>query len=254
MSSKILTVVISGATGGIGRALAVEYSRVGSELILIGKNKLTLESLHNECIALGAKVSSYSVDLTSIQNTLELAEHIACQYDVDLVISNAGVTNSVNADREIENWNDIEALLTVNLTGAIAITHPILEKMQVNKKGHVAYVSSIAAYYGMPITPSYCASKAGLKAYSEAMRGLLAKDSICVSLIAPGFVKTSMSDKFPGAKPLMLDTQSAAIKIKKGLDQKKKVITFPFFLSLGMRLLSVIPASLADRILTVLKY
>lgn len=254
MSSKILTVVITGATGGIGRALAIEYSRVGYVLILLGKNKLALEALQNECIALGAEATYYSVDLVSTQESLELAAYIASQYDVDLIISNAGVTNNVSDDRRIENWNDIEALLAVNLTGAIAITHPILEKMQVNKKGHVAYVSSIAAYYGMPLTPSYCASKAGLKAYSEAMRGLLVKDSVCVSLITPGFVKTSMSDQFLGAKPFMIDAQSAAKKIKKGLDKKKKVIEFPFFLSLGMRLLSVMPASLADRILLMLKY
>lgn len=254
MISKLLTVVITGASGGIGRALAVEYAQGGHILILLGKNMLALESLRQECIALGAKVACYSVDLSSIRKSLELGNYIASHYDVDLMISNAGVTNSVNSNRELENWRDIERVLTVNLTSAIAVSHPILKKMQANKKGHIAYVSSIAAYYGMPLTPSYCSSKAGLKAYSEAMRGLLAKDSVCVSLIAPGFVKTNMSEQFPAKKPFMISAESAAKKIKKGLDQRKRVISFPLLLSFGMRCLTMLPAAVSDYILSRLKY
>lgn len=254
MTSRLLTIVITGATGGIGRALTIEYAQHGHHLILLGKNMLALESLRKECIALGVKVACYPVDLSSIRKSLELSNYIAYHYDVDLMISNAGVTNSVNSDRELEEWDDLERVLTVNLTSAIAISHPILKKMQANKKGHIAYVSSIAAYYGMPLTPSYCSSKAGLKAYSEAMRGLLAKDSIYVSLVAPGFVKTGMSDQFPASKPFMISAESAAKKIKRGLDQRKKVISFPLVLSFGMRCLTMLPAAFSDYILSRLKY
>ena len=253
MNVKITTVVITGATGGIGKALAIEYASPKFFLILLGRNDSALYEVVRRCELLGAQVQPYSLDLSETEAVSELSDVISQKYTIDLLISNAGITNSVK-DGKVEDWIDIERLLSVNLTGAIAITHAVMQDMQRRKEGHIAYVSSLGAYYGMPLTPSYCASKAGLKAYAEAMRGLLAADSVSVSLITPGFVKTALSDQFPGSKPFMLSSQSAAKRIKKGLDKKRKVITFPLLLSFGMRLLSILPAPIADRILATLRY
>lgn len=253
MKKQIVTVLITGATGGIGSALALEYSSPNCFLILLGRNNSALKDLRRQCESLGATVRCYVADLSSADEALSLSARISQEYDVDLIISNAGITNNAE-DGKVEEWGDINKLLAVNLMGAMAISHAVVKCMQKRRSGHIAYVSSLAAYYGMPLTPSYSASKAGLKAYAEAMRGLLAKDSVNVSLITPGFVKTGLSDQFPGAKPFMLSPQSAAKRIKKGLDKKHKVITFPPLLSFGMRILSILPASIADRILTVLRY
>ncbi|RVU83378.1 SDR family NAD(P)-dependent oxidoreductase [Leucothrix sargassi] len=248
------TIVITGATGGIGRALCLEYaSSKSSHLILLARREHELKALVTECKALGAKTDYFAVDLQSTAQVLSLMSELDQKYQIDLLISNAGVTSSSDNER-IESWESITQLLDVNLVGALAVAHPVLKGMQQRQSGHVAYVSSLAAYYGMSLTPAYSASKAGLKAYAEAMRVLLKPSSVNVTLITPGFVETPMSDKFNGSKPFMLTPQQAAKKIKHGLDRQAKVITFPLVLSVGMRILSCLPASIADRILALLRY
>ena len=195
----------------------------------------------------------YAVDLSITQDALNVSSDIAKKLTVDLLISNAGVTG-IAREGEIEPWRQIESIINVNCTGAIAISHSIISDMQTRKSGHVVYISSIAAYYGMPLTPAYCASKAALKAYAEAMRGLLASESINVTLVTPGFVETSMSQQFPSKKPFMINSTKAARVIKKGLDKKKRVISFPLPLVVGMKLLTILPAAFSDWILSKLKY
>lgn len=245
--------VITGATSGIGKALAIEYSGPHTVLILIARNELALDEVKLQCVALGSEVHCYSTDLSFSGKALQLSNLISNKYTVDLIISNAGLTNCSEGGRT-EEWADIENLLAVNLSGAIAITHSVIQDMQKRKKGQVVYVSSLAAYYGMPLTPAYSASKAGLKAYAEAMRGLLAKGSVSVTLVTPGFVKTNMSDKFPASKPFMITAESAAKIIKKGVKRKKRVVSFPLLLSLGMYCLPLLPAAVSDYILSRLKY
>lgn len=253
MGSSKYTVLITGASGGIGRALALEYAAVGTNIILVSRSKTLLESTGELCRKKGASVCVYCVDLSDITSSVKVSSEIVRLHTVDLLISNAGITNSTQ-DHRIEDWVKIEEVLSVNLFGALAISHCIIEDMQRRKTGHVAYVSSLGAYYGMPLTPSYSASKAGLKAYTEAIRGLLVKQSVTVTLITPGFVKTSLSDKFPGSKPFMVSPESAARRIKHGLDKKRRVVSFPLALSLGMRFLTLLPAKVSDYILAYLKY
>lgn len=247
------TVLITGATGGIGFSLALEYAKEGAFLILLGRSQSRLEAVATECIKFGAEVKTYELDLSSINESRLISKEIAESYDVDLFIANAGITNCTESGLA-ESWEKIESLITINLLGALAISHSIVESMQQRESGHIAYVSSLGAYYGMPLTPAYCASKAGLKVYAEAMRGLLASRSVTVTLIAPGFVKTSLSDQFLGSKPFMVSAEEAAQKIKSGLSRKKRVIAFPFPLMIGMRLLAFLPASISDIILARLKY
>jgi len=247
------TVLITGATGGIGSALALEYAKNNTIIVLLGRNQEKLKFLASECEDRGATTKTYCHDLSAIDESVRLSKEIAQNHTIDLFISNAGVTNSTQ-NHEAESWDGIESLVTLNLLGALAISHGVLEDMQRRKSGHVAYVSSLGAYYGMPLTPSYCASKAGLKAYAEALRGLLAPQSVTVTLIAPGFVKTSLSDKFLGEKPFMMSAEDAASRIKLGLDKKQRVIAFPFVLMFGVRILSCLPAGVSDFILARLKY
>jgi len=126
--------------------------------------------------------------------------------------------------------------------------------MRQRKTGQIALVSSLAAYRGLPITPSYCASKAGVKVYGEALRGWLAPEGIKVSVICPGFVKSAMSDQFEGDKPFLMTADKAAIIIKKGLVSNKSRISFPFPLNLGTWFLTLLPASFADSILGWISY
>jgi short-subunit dehydrogenase len=247
------TILITGATSGIGEALVREYSQKTNFLILVGRCELKLKALCDNCQRSGTNAVYYVANFESPSDVLTLSEEIATTHQVDLLISNAGVTSSTEKG-QIEDWDKIEALTAVNYRSAIAIAQPFIHQMQRRGSGHIAYVSSLAAYRGMPLTPSYAASKAALKSYAEAMRGLLKPQSIHVSIVTPGFVKTAMSDQFPGDRPFLWSAERAASYIKHGLDRKKSYISFPKLLTIGMKLLACLPAWLSDSILARLRY
>jgi short-subunit dehydrogenase len=148
----------------------------------------------------------------------------------------------------------VDALLDVNLKAAMAIVHAVLPAMRARGSGRIALVSSLAAYFGLPVTPSYCASKAGLKAYGEALRGWLAPAGIQVNVIMPGYVKSPMCDEMPGPKPFLWSPERAARAIRQGLERDKARISFPFPLNWGTWWLAVLPASLSTRIVSWLGY
>jgi NADP-dependent 3-hydroxy acid dehydrogenase YdfG len=156
------SVLITGATGGLGGGLATVYAEPGRTLILQGRNADRLQELAAICEARGARVLTQLLDLrdgVALAAWLgELSRHEA----LDLVIVNAGVNTHAGADGE--GWpGDVQELLAVNIVAAIATVDAVLPAMRARGKGQIALMSSLAAYYGLPVTPSYCASKAALK-------------------------------------------------------------------------------------------
>jgi NAD(P)-dependent dehydrogenase (short-subunit alcohol dehydrogenase family) len=148
----------------------------------------------------------------------------------------------------------VEALLDINLKAGMAMVHAALPAMRQRGRGQIALVSSLAGYFGLPVTPSYCASKAALKAYGEALRGWLAPEGIRVNVIMPGYVESPMCDAMPGPKPFLWQPAKAARFIQRGLARDKARISFPFPLNLGTWFLAVLPAAVSLRILSLLGY
>lgn len=247
-------ILITGATGSIGYALALSYARFGVHLSLFGRQVDKLNVLSEQCQQLGAVVCTYACDLCHFDELRQHIEHIDDQQPVDLVIANAGVAVCLNDALSIESWNDIQHTIDINLKSAIATVLPLVHRMRERKRGQIALMSSMAAYQGLPISPIYCASKAGLKAFGESLRLLLKSDNIRVSVICPGFVESPMSRCFPGKKPYLLSADDAAQQIKRGLAHNKKNITFPRLLGLGARLLTLLPERMTDFILHTLSY
>jgi short-subunit dehydrogenase len=240
------TVLITGATGGIGAALARSYAEPGRTLVLHGRDASRLASLTQECEMRGAKVHGVMFDLRDAAAGIEALRSVSGQYAIDLAIVNAGVSHAVGKGLEAESWDEARTVLAVNLDGAIATVAGVLPDMQRRGAGQIAIVSSLAAYFGLPITPAYCASKAALKAYGEAMRGLLAPQGIAVNVVLPGFVRTPMNDRSSGARPLLISPERAAILIRHGLERNRARIAFPRTLAWGMWFLSVLPAALSQ--------
>ena len=247
-------IVITGASGAIGAALAKAYSKQGVHLSLFGRKVFDLEKIANECRGLLATVSIYTVDVTQTEALQKILNDIDAAQPVDLVIANAGIVNYLTANHNEESWAETKKLLDVNVIGAFATVSPLITKMRLRKQGQIALISSMAAFYGLPVTPAYSASKAALKAYGEALRGLLCNDGVKVSVIFPGFVKSNMSDQFLCEKPFLMSTDKAAKIIKSGLEKNKARIAFPFLLHLGTRLLTVLPCFISDFILLKLGY
>lgn len=247
-------IVITGASGGIGEALAKIYANPDVTLGLIARNTDKLERIANECEQLGATVIIASIDVTHTETLQKWIADFDKKMPIDLFIANAGVSSGIGKNGEAESWSAISKVLDTNLYGVIASIFPLIEPMRQRKAGQIALVSSLAAYRGLPITPSYCASKAGVKVYGEALRGWLAEEGVKVSVICPGFVKSAMSDQFQGDKPFLITADKSAIIIKKGLENNKARISFPFPLNLGTWFLMLLPSSISDVILGWISY
>ena len=252
-----MNILITGASSGIGAALATEYARANKEnhLILLARRKEKLEEVASACKEDGAThISIHPIDVSDTDKVQTLITQIDTETPVDLIICNAGVTNSIGENGEVESWPDICRIIDINLYGVLASLNPLIAAMKKRQRGQIAIVSSLAAYRGMPITPSYCASKAAIKSYGEALRGWLVEDNIQVSVICPGFVESELSAQFKGDKPLMVSPQKAASIIIKGLSKNRARISFPFPLNLGMWFLAVLPPSISDWFMRLFSY
>ena len=246
-------ILITGASRGIGATLAKIYSKKGVHLSLFGRQLSELERVANECRALQSTVSLYTIDVTQTELLQKTLHDIDTEKPVDLVIANAGITHYLTDDN-LESWHDTKTVLDINVIGALATVSPFIQTMRQRKQGQIALISSMTAFYGLPMCPTYSASKSAIKTYGEALRGLLSTEKIKVSVIFPGFVQSNMSEQFLCNKPFLLTTDKAAQLIKTGLEKNKARITFPFLLGIGMKCLSMLPCFMVDFILLKLGY
>lgn len=246
MKSTPTNILITGATGDIGAALAIAYAAPGIRLALTGKIQERLDAITLECEQKGAEVTNCEIDVRDEQAMTQWINEIDAKHPIDLVVANAGVTSSIEDDGSPEPWDRIKRVFDINLYGVLHTITPLVEPMRQRGHGQIAIVSSLAAYRGLPITPAYCGSKAGIKVYGEAMRGVLKEDGVKVNIICPGFVKSTMSDKFSRPKPFTITADQAAQYIIKGLKKNTECISFPFPLNLGTWMMSILPGPLAD--------
>lgn len=247
-------VLITGASGAIGGALALEYAASGVDLVLQGRGFARLETLAEQCVARGARVLTAALDVRDRAALRQWLETVCADRVPDLVIVNAGVNTNIGPGKEGEPWPAVEALVEVNLLAAMVMVDTLLPMMRARGRGQIALVSSLAGYYGLPVTPSYSASKAGLKAYGEALRGWVGPEGVRVNVVMPGYVRSPMCDDMPGPKPFVWSPERAARVIRRGLSRDKARISFPFPLNWGCWWLTVLPAALSNRIVRWLGY
>lgn len=248
------TVLITGATGGIGSALAEAYAESGNVLILQGRDAVRLTKLAVMCEARGVRVLTRVLDLRNREELSAWLYEICRQEKVDLVIVNAGLNTNIGPEGAGERWENVQRLIEVNVLAAMATVDAVLPAMRTRRKGQIALISSLAAYFGLPVTPSYCASKAAVKAYGEALRGWLGPEGIWVNVVMPGYVESQMCRDMPGPKPFLWTAEKAARVIKRGLAHNQPRISFPFPLNFGTWWLSVLPPAISERILRLLHY
>lgn len=236
-----VNILITGASAGIGAALARRYAAPGRRLGLIGRDAARLAHVAEACRDAGAEVRVGLVDVTDAATLADWIERFDDHAPIDLVIANAGVAYTLAEAGGFEAPEAVERQFAVNLHGALNTLHPAVSRMRPRGMGQVALMSSLSGYIGMPISPAYCASKAAIKVYGESLRGVLAGQGIGVSVICPGFVASDMSERFPGPKPFLVSAERAAEIIETRLRHNPARISFPFPLNFVMWWLSTLP-------------
>ncbi|NMM01958.1 SDR family NAD(P)-dependent oxidoreductase [Paraburkholderia sp. RP-4-7] len=247
-------IVITGASAGIGRALALAYAAPGVVLGLIGRDEKRLKDSASACRAKGAKVETGQIDVRDSAAMQSWLHQFDDAHPIDLLIANAGAASTLASAQDWEELERTAAIVDTNFYGAMHAVLPVIARMRSRRSGQIALISSIAALRGMAISPAYCASKAAIKAYGDSVRPILSRDGVRISIVLPGFVKTAMSDVFPGDKPFLWSADKAAQHIQRKLKAGRAEIAFPSLLAFGMRLLTLMPAVLADAILGGLSY
>lgn len=253
-------ILITGASSGIGAALARAYAAPNVLLSLTGRDLGRLNAVADECRTHGAEIRLYTQDFTDYT---ALGHWLSDSFDtqpIDLVIANAGISGGSGDLSQHDSWPEsmaqINAIFTVNLMGVLHTITPLLAKMRARGRGrgrgHIAVMSSMAGFFGMPSAPSYSTSKAAIRLYADALRPLVAPYGIDMSVICPGFVRTPLTDinRFP--MPFLMTADRAASLIIDGLHKRKKMIAFPFVLYMFIALIAMLPSRLRDFILTQL--
>ncbi len=243
------SILITGASSGIGAALAQAYAAPRTHLALCGRDATRLAAVANLCREHGAEVIEACLDVTEAATVAAWIDDVDRASPLELVIANAGVQGGLWRDGAGETLGELHRVMEINFGGVSNTIHPSLPAMRRRRRGQVALIASLAALRGIPFSPGYCASKAAVRIYGEALRSWLAPEGIGVSVVLPGFVETRLSDTVSGPKPLILPPARAAGIIRRGLAKGRRQIAFPYRLYLGMQLMRALPAGLVDLIL-----
>jgi short-subunit dehydrogenase len=244
------TILITGASSGIGEALADAYARPGATLVLTGRDRERLDAVAARCMERGAVVLAATVDVADRAGMADWLALVDRATPVDLCIANAGISGGTGGSGgKGESEEQARRILAVNVEGVLNTIHPLIGPMTARGRGQLALVSSLAGFRGYPGAPAYCASKAAVKSYGESLRLDLRATGIEVSVICPGFVKSRITDRNRFPMPFLMDSDRAASIIKRGLERNRGRIAFPLPTYLMAWMIAVLPSALADALL-----
>jgi short-subunit dehydrogenase len=240
-------IVITGASSGIGAALAQRLARPGRHLGLLGRDSERLAATAAACNAKGASTETATLDVTDRETLSAFVQAFERRDPIDLLIANAGLLDGRRSGQVVEDGAAARRVLDTNLMAAIDIVHAVLPGMRQRHRGTIVLVSSLAAFVPLPDAPAYSASKAGLLFYGLALREAVASEGVQVVVACPGYVATRMAKIHLGARPDEITAADAAVRILDGIERNRGVIAFPFVPSWLSRLSLLVPEWLRRR-------
>jgi short-subunit dehydrogenase len=238
MSGKV--VFLTGASSGIGEALAREYARQGAILALAARRTQLLEKIKKDCEALGARVEIFSCDVVVEGDVRRTVEDINKKLGpIDAVIANAGLSGSFKVGRF--NTELSAKIIDVKVKGLLYTIGAVLPEMLKRNTGTVVGVSSLASYISFPQSYVYCASKSAVSAILQGLRLELSESNIQVTTICPGYIRTDMTASNQFTMPFLMDVDVAAQRIVRAIARGADVYDFPRRMRWIIRLLSLLP-------------
>lgn len=246
MPQEFKTALITGASSGIGRAVAIWFARRGTTVYAAARRTAMLEEL---AAAGHGKIIPVALDVSKEQATVDAIQKLDDDCGgIEMVMANAGLGDATPAQHA--TWPMVERILKVNVTGAAATLTALLPRMAKRGKGTIVGISSIAAKRGLGAYSCYSASKAFLSVFLESLRVDMHGTSVKVVCIEPGFVVSEMNDKMVGVAPMpfRMSTEQAAAKIGRAICSGKRVLTFPWQLAWSAAALGMVPAAIYEPI------
>jgi short-subunit dehydrogenase len=241
------TVALTGASSGIGEALAIELGARGAHVALLARRKDELDAVAARVAARGGRATPIPVDVSDPEATFEAMKRAETELGgLDMVIANAGVGSTGHASTM--PWTDVKRLIDVNVTGAFATLVAAVPIFLAQQRGHLVGVSSLAGKRAIPQSSAYAASKAALSTFLEGLRLDLAPAGIQVTDVQPGFVATPMTSKNKHPMPFMWPAEKAAEYIVTKLERAPAIVSFPLPLVMATSLFRSAPAWLYDRL------
>lgn len=236
-------ILITGASSGIGAALARHYAGAGSSLVLVGRDAARLDAVAQACRARGAAVETARLDLRERAAARAILHAADAAEPLDLVIVNAGV-NGGHPLGDVESEEAGFETADINYTGSLNVLLPVLPLMLARHRGQIVLMSSLAAYAPLQDAPAYSGAKAALVAHGLALRQKVRPRGVRINVVTPGYVKTPMGGELKGWRPFEISADRAASVIARGIARDRDVIAFPAVLAALARTVPLLPESL----------
>lgn len=245
-TSSSLKVVLTGACGGLGSALARELLAGGAAVALVGLRRETLDAL---AATAPQRSAAYLVDVSDAQAMNAVAADWMARHGTpDVVIANAGVAGGYLTE-DAGDLAVLRRMLEINLVGVATTFQPFVAPMRAHGRGTLVGIASLAGWRGLPGNGAYCASKAGLIVYLQSLRAELRTSGISVLTVHPGYIRTALTAGNRFTMPALLEPQDAARRILRALRQGREQLVMPRRLGWLARALALLPARWHDRLL-----
>lgn len=246
------SILITGGSSGIGRALALEYAAPGVALTLTGRDAGRVEAVAGECRAKGAEAEGTVIDVADRAAMEDFVGALDDRRPLDLVVANAGISAGTASGGEGsmmgESAEQARRIFAVNLDGVLNTVLPVIPRMRDRRAGQIALMSSMAAFRGFPGAPAYCGSKAAVKVWGESLRGWLGPEGVKVSVICPGFVESRITAANTFPMPFFMPGDKAARIIRRKLARNVGRIAFPWPMYMASWLGGALPDALVGAI------
>lgn len=238
-----LKVFITGASSGIGQALAQHYAKEGAIIGLAARRADLLTTLQD---SLPSETAIYPLDVRNAEALEKAAQDFIARFgSPDIVIANAGVSAGTLTENK-DDINTFKGVIDINLLGMVHTFQPFIKSMKQAKKGSLVGIASVAGIRGLPGAGAYSASKAAVITYLESLRVELAPEGVHVTTIAPGYIKTPMTDINQYAMPFLMAPEVAAKKFAQAIAKKKRFIVIPWQMGWLARIMKCLPPWLWD--------